>query len=130
MLSRLSLRARLVLGVIVLAAVGLAAADVATYASLRSFLLSRTDRSLTELQHGAEHDLERGCSDHDGRPPPGGSPGDYFQLRTSDGTVVCSQQVTGYSDTAKPSPPELPARIAEQAFTVPAQDGGGRYRVR
>jgi two-component system OmpR family sensor kinase len=130
MLSRLSLRARLVLGVIVLAALGLAAADVATYASLRSFLLDRTDQSLADLQRGAEHDLERGCSDHDGRPPPGASPGDFFQLRTSDGQVVCSQQATGYSETATPSPPELPDTITEQTFTAPARDGGARYRVR
>ena len=34
--GRLSLRARLVLGVIVLAAVGLVVADIATYTSLRS----------------------------------------------------------------------------------------------
>ena len=46
MLARLSLRARLILGVIALAAVGLVAADVATYSSLRSFLLDRTDSSL------------------------------------------------------------------------------------
>ena len=46
MLGRLSLRARLLLAVIVLAAVGLVAADVATYSSLRSFLAHRTDNSL------------------------------------------------------------------------------------
>ena len=47
-LGRLSLRARLLLGVIALAAVGLVAADVATYTSLRSFLLDRTDSSLDD----------------------------------------------------------------------------------
>src|SRR5438445_294541 len=46
MLRPNSLRARLVLGVIVLAALGLAIADVATYASLRSFLFHRTDSTL------------------------------------------------------------------------------------
>src|SRR6266536_76857 len=39
----LSLRARLILGVIALAAIGLVAADIATYSSLRSFLLDRTE---------------------------------------------------------------------------------------
>src|SRR5215212_7074865 len=102
MLARLSLRARLVLGVIVLAAVGLAAADVATYASLQSFLVDRTDRSLTQLQRGAEHDLERGCWDHDGRPVPGGSVGDFLQLRSPSGTVICSRQVTSYATTQTP----------------------------
>ena len=52
MLSRVSLRARLILGVVVLAAAGLAVADVVTYTSLRSFLVSRTDDSL-DAAHGA-----------------------------------------------------------------------------
>ena len=51
MLGRLSLRARLVLAVLALAAVGLVAADVATYASLRSFLVDRTDNSLEDSAH-------------------------------------------------------------------------------
>jgi len=46
MLGRLSLRARLVLGVIMLAAVGLVAADIATYTSLRSFLFDRVDNTI------------------------------------------------------------------------------------
>ena len=48
----MSLRRRLVVGVLVLAAIALVGADVATYASLRSFLLSRTDSSL-ETDHRA-----------------------------------------------------------------------------
>ena len=44
----LSLRVRLILGVIALAAVGLVAADFATYSELRSFLMKRTDTSLNE----------------------------------------------------------------------------------
>ena len=61
MLGRLSLKARLVLGVIVLSAVGLAVADVATYASLRSFLIQRTDESLMNLTRGAARDRSHGC---------------------------------------------------------------------
>src|SRR5207249_12068955 len=49
-LSRLSLRTRLLLGVIALAAVGLVAADVATYSALSSYLVSRTDTTLQEEQ--------------------------------------------------------------------------------
>ena len=48
MLSRLSLRARLLLGVVLLAALGLAAADVATYTALRSFLVGRVDSTLQQ----------------------------------------------------------------------------------
>jgi two-component system OmpR family sensor kinase len=140
MLGRLSLRARLVLGVIVLAAVGLAAADVATYTSLRSFLVERTDTSLEESHRPIEAAvLDHGCPSDDHRPLPGSSPGDYVQVRTRSGEVVCTRQVTGFSETA-PSPPRLPAAIdvpvaAEgpdraRYFTVQARDGGGRYRVR
>jgi two-component system OmpR family sensor kinase len=133
-LSRLSLRARLVLGVITLATVGLAAADVATYASLGSFLLERTDESLQELRRKAEPDLRSGCSDHDNRPPPGASASDFFQLRTPEGHVVCTLQVTGFSDTETPSPPDLPETITvaageSRSFTAPARQGNGRYRV-
>ena len=54
MLARLSLRARLLLGVVLLTALGLAAADVATYTSLRSFLFHRTDsRSTARIGHRA-----------------------------------------------------------------------------
>jgi hypothetical protein len=51
---RLSLRARLILGVIALAAVGLAAADIATYASLHRFLISHTDDFLDAAHTSAE----------------------------------------------------------------------------
>jgi two-component system, OmpR family, sensor kinase len=136
-LSRLSLRARLVLGVIVLATVGLAAANVATYASLRSFLLERTDESVAELSRSAERDLERACFGRGGhgpdRSPPGSSPDDFFQLRNRDGQVVCTKQVSGASSGGTPSPPALPETITgsdrPRFFTVPAQEGGGRYRV-
>jgi two-component system OmpR family sensor kinase len=134
---RLSLRARLVLGVIALAAVGLAAANVATYTSLRSFLVDRTDASLEELTRGAGHALRAGCGG-DGRPLPGSGPGDYFELRIGEGDVVCALQMTARSGEAPP-PPRLPSQIdapaglgpeAGRYLTVPAQAGGGRYRVR
>jgi two-component system, OmpR family, sensor kinase len=134
-LDRLSLRARLVLGVIVLGAIGLAVANVATYASLRSFLIDRTDASLEQASPGIEHELEHsGCSGGR-RPPPGVAPGDFVQVRTADGTVACSWQVTPLGESA-PSPPALPDTIDSGAvgqaayFTVSAGAGGERYRVR
>ena len=135
MLDRLSLRARLVLGVIVLGAIGLAVANVATYASLRSFLIDRTDATLEQASPGIEHELEHsGCSGGR-RPPPGVDPGDFVQVRTADGAVACSWQLTPLGESA-PSPPALPDTIdsgdAGQAsfFTVSASEGGERYRVR
>ena len=138
MLSRLSLRARLVLGVIVLAAAGLAVANVATYTSLRSFLLDRTDQSLRDTGRGLERFVtDRGCDNH-GPAPRGAEPGDFVQLRDTDGEVVCSLQITGLSGIA-PSPPVLPASISvpdggggperRRYFTVRSKDGDDRYRV-
>jgi two-component system OmpR family sensor kinase len=130
-MRRLSLRARLVLGVIVLGAVGLGVANVATYASLRSFLVDRTDTSLEESSGAVEHDIARGkCGGLDGKPPPGLEPGDYVLALGADGDVVCSFQVASSGETA-PSPPKLAGsgRLAP-FFTVESQDGGDRYRVR
>ncbi|MDX6513364.1 MAG: hypothetical protein QOE36_2868, partial [Gaiellaceae bacterium] len=100
----MSLRARLVLGVILLGAVGLAVADVATYASLRSFLLQRTDSALTNDHIAVESALRTlgtaAPCDAVGR----AVPGVYVQLRTRPGgAVVCSTRVIDFS--ARPAPP-------------------------
>ena len=131
-LAALSLRARLVLGVIVVAAVGLAAANVATYAALRSFLFDRTDQSLQDAAFPIRRAVERGCGDR--RPLPGTSPGDFIQLRGSAGEVLCSLQVTAVGENP-PAAPRLPERLSApegrvRYLTVSATDGEGRYRAR
>jgi two-component system OmpR family sensor kinase len=149
----LSLRARLILGVIALAAIGLAVADIATYTSLRTFLISRTDDSLDAAHVSAEgallHGHDPGRDDHgpsggDGRPPDLGRltaavPGLFVQVRRADGSVVTGGAAPQFSGTKEEPPPRLPADIAltqrrgadrVSYFTVPATTGGGRYRVR
>jgi two-component system OmpR family sensor kinase len=134
MLTRLSLRARLVLGVIVLAALGLVLADVATYTSLRSFLLTRVDRSLDQSEHafGEVEDNLR----------PGGPPDVFVQLRSLDGSrVFATRPIQTFGGQTAHSPPSLPATISvsqtsgrgpdhARYFTVAAESGGERYRVR
>src|SRR5512132_4398395 len=138
MLARLSLRTRLVLGVLVLAAAGLAVADAATYTSLRSFLIQRVDNTLE-----ADHPESYG---HGGPHGPGGRPGgfdrSFTQYRTHDGTtILASYEAQGPSGSTATSPPQLPGTISMKGasqkgfdivryFTVSAQDGGDRYRVR
>ena len=150
MLGRLSLRARLLLGVVALAAIGLIAADVVTYAKLRSFLVQRTDTSLNAAHQAVEAALLRPSAEHDhesGPGPPGidvlaaAVPGDYVQLRRLNGTIVSSKLVQQFSNAPQLPPPLLPANISIPAaaaadgdrityLTVPAKEGGSRYRVR
>jgi two-component system OmpR family sensor kinase len=141
MIRSLSLRARLVLGVIVLGAVGLAIADVATYASLRSFLFERTDTSLRESHASIAREVFRsGCPGTGGRVPRGTEPGDFVELRAANGELVCSWQATMVGESAS-SPPSLPRTIDVprpapdgesrwRYLTVGSEDGDGRYRVR
>jgi len=141
--KRLSLRARLLLGVLALALIGVGTADAFTYTQLRSFLLTRVDRTLDEDHTGAErlgggHDSFDGF-DHGGG---GGIPGVYVQIRSADGTRVLRTYGAGhFPGTTTPAAPSLPATITVPAaandgpdrvarLTVPARDGHGRYRVR
>jgi two-component system OmpR family sensor kinase len=148
-LARLSLRTRLVLGVIVLAALGLAVADIATYTSLRSFLLHRTDVSLDAAHPGVEHALfQQGpgpalpvAARHDALTA--AAPGDYVEVRALNGKVMVKGAISQFPGETLPPQPRLPAHIALPAatagagerdrtryFTVPAVSGGDRYRVR
>jgi two-component system, OmpR family, sensor kinase len=132
-MSRLSLRARLVLGVLALAAIGLVAADGFTYTSLRSFLLTRVDSTLQAEHQGAERAGE-------GDFGPGGNTGsDFVEIRSSSGKALYISGVPHFQGTPAPSPPKLPATITGlrqvgpdlvRYFTVPATSGSGRYRVR
>jgi signal transduction histidine kinase len=150
-IRRLSLRSRLILGVIALAAVGLTVADVATYTSIRSFLVSQTDDSL-DVAHtsaeGALHGPGGGGPGDDQHASDGGPdiarleasvPGLYVQVRRADGTIVVRGAAPQFSGTKQTSPPRLPVKIALTSrsgadrvsyFTVPATKGDGRYRVR
>ena len=143
----LSLRTRLVLGVIVLAALGLGAADAATYTSLRSFLVDRVDASLDEAHTSLDIAVfggrGRGRSPGPPQDPDRAAPGDCFQVRTLSGTVVrplsCSPQ---FSESTPLPPPALPQSVTLPAtantpegdrvsyLTVPASAGSGHYRVR
>lgn len=147
-MQRLSLRARLVLGVIALAAAGLVAADAVTYASLRSFLLARVDTSL-EAGHAQVEAFALGSRGPGGNGPGGADSGrggeppaagiDWYEVRTLSGRVVAGGWLVGGG-----SAPKLPARItlptrpdprdpADERvsyFTVSAKNGSTSYRIR
>jgi two-component system, OmpR family, sensor kinase len=154
---RLSLRARLILAVISLAAVGLVAADAVTYSSLHSFEISRTDASLDAAHVAVEGPLFRGGQR--GGPnlgPPGraqngpespqignlasAARGDYVALLGLGGRVLTHSFAAQFAGDKTPPAPKLPTSIElPQApdgqdrvryFTVPSVTGGGHYRVR
>jgi two-component system, OmpR family, sensor kinase len=150
MLARLSLRARLILGVIALAASGLLVADVVTYKSLEDFLIQRTDASLQAAHIAVEGALRgpRGGGpggqngDH-GHPDIGrltaSVPGLYVQVREPSGAIVVSGAAPQFSGAQEESPPELPTAITlppssgserVKYFTVSSKDTDDRYRVR
>jgi len=122
-MGRLSLRARLLLGVVVLTALGLVAADVATYSSLRSFLLHRVDtgleagRGLLEGSPPGGHHADR--DEHVGSGGPGPQGIDWYQLQT-----LSRRRVKGRPFVEGLSPPRLPAQL-----DLPAQGNAERERV-
>jgi two-component system OmpR family sensor kinase len=144
-LARLSLRARLLLGVVLLAALGLVAADVATYRSLRSFLLQRVDTGLETGHRAFEHAPPEGqkpeheSSDHQGPPPQGV---DWYEVRTLGGRPLRHAFLVEGSGASRP---RIPRKIAVPTrpngrevegdefvryFDVPAKRGEGSYRIR
>jgi two-component system OmpR family sensor kinase len=131
--KRLSLRARLLLGVVVLAAIGLVAANVATYSTLSSYLLDRTDSTLDQTAETLR------------RPGPGGGirsapPGTFVQVRSLDGDTVVATFSGATLPGASVPAPKLPGTVKPPAlnrsqeavryFTVGGAHGGPEYRVR
>jgi two-component system OmpR family sensor kinase len=138
---RLSLRARLLLGAIVLTGVGLAVADVATYASLRSFLVARIDRTLDQERLGAERLQRLGRLGIGPALPtlgtrPRGLAGAFVQVRAAGGAEILeTRQEARFPGQSAPAPPRLPSTIDVDPgelryFTVEATSGGDRWRVR
>ncbi len=132
----MSLRARLLTVVVSLTAIGLIVAGIATYASLRSFLIDRVDRTVTGSAQAIERVLDRG------RPGPASfdaigeaNPGIYVGSVDGGGTVRWAAIGTRPGETPLPQP-GLSARQATAAaagrspFTVAAVTGGTRFRVK
>ena len=145
MLGRFSLRARLLFGVVVLAAVGLAVADAATYISLRSFQLDQVDAALDaghlQVEHRAYPPAGGGAGNDDTTGPVADGPPaqgiDWYAVTTLGGRVVSRGFLVGRDE----SPPKLPGHVSIPAvpshgpervayFTVHAASGDDSYRVR
>jgi two-component system OmpR family sensor kinase len=139
-----TLRARLTLGLVVVATVGLVATDVVSYTWLRSFLVGRVDESLNIAFHSLTTALPVAPSAGAISTYQGGIlPGHCIQVRQLDDEVTSARCLPEFQQTKLPPPPRYPrhlslpteARGGGEApgvthFTVPAVRGGGHYRVR
>ena len=122
----MSLRARLLVGLAALVAVGLGTAAIVTYEEQRSFLLTRVDQQVANSRLPVAVSLgviRRGAR----QPPRGGTPasrgsapttfqtsGTYGALLDARGKVLETHSFT-YGEAA-PSPPKLPARLPLAQF--------------
>lgn len=133
----LSLRGRLLIGVISLVVLGLLISDVATYGALQSSLVSRIDTSLTDrstVDTAVNVLLSPNCSI---RGPGASFPsGTIAELVANDGTVVKACVVPGFGTATSTGTPELPkslpsARTDQPAspFTVEGNGGVKQFRV-
>ena len=139
----MSLRARLIFGLVALAAMGMLLLAAITYAEQRSFLLERVDQQALAALPAVAYALD---SRDVGGPRFGGPghlrgrrgvdpsqvslpPGTYGQRRSTDGEVLGSVVLTYGQDP--PPAPDLPEQVEPgRLFTVGAQDDADlRYRV-
>jgi two-component system OmpR family sensor kinase len=134
-----TLRFRLTAALVVLVAVGLLAADVATYAAFRSFLVKRVDQQLASAQSMlpgllSNPDLGNGQTPSGDEPDPFLPSGTFVALYDASGKQVRARTIS--YDASAPSPPAITAAVLDAAGpgaaprTVGAVGGGGStYRV-
>ena len=132
----MSLRARLLTVLVSLTALGLIVAGIATYASLRSFLIDRVDRTVTGSAQAIERSLERGRAGPAGLDAIGeANPGIYVGSVDAGGTVRWAAIGTRPGETPLPQPGLSAGQATAAAggrdpFTVAAVTGGTRFRVK
>ena len=156
----MSLRARLLVTIGVIAVVALVIADLVTYSALQSFLYQRVDQQLTSAHGGYEHRIDQGlaipCLGGPNEPLPAAGPGgngtvpeggpsnvfqsQAVQVRTASGALVggsgCPSYVDGTAYTPAITTPitgfsAAPDGTQAAFFDAPsAQADGPTFRVR
>src|SRR5207253_10951516 len=116
-----SLRARLVAGLLAVAAVGVLILGFGTYRALSGFLQSRTDQQLRDSQYPVYGELTR--EDFPGHRRPSGESviltGTFSELRQRDGSVA------QYLTKGRPSPVLVAADAVHGARFYTARDESG-----
>jgi two-component system OmpR family sensor kinase len=144
-----TLRTRLVIGLLVLSAAGLITLAAVTYAEQRSFLFDRVDQQAQSARFPVSAQLDRAganvpgemerhaggppANDDHGGPPRGGLPAGYAvgQRRDAQGQVLGNAVVVRGAGQQKLPAPRFPAQIRTgQVVTVSAVGNSGlKYRV-
>jgi two-component system, OmpR family, sensor kinase len=124
-MSRLSLRARLLIGLVALTVIGLAVAGLVTYEEQRSFLLTRVNQQVGDSRIPVSVALNvihpQGATTGSRQPAGGSAPGTFQTSGTygivldSSGKVVESRSFT-YGETPA-SPPALPRHFPISQFS-------------
>jgi two-component system OmpR family sensor kinase len=124
-MTRLSLRARLLIGLVALTVIGLSAAAVVTYEEQRSFLLTRVDQEVgdSRIPVSVALDLIHPQGAETGSQPPTGgsapgtfeSSGTYAIVLSQSGKVIESRSFT-YGETPA-SPPAVPRHFPVSKFS-------------
>jgi two-component system OmpR family sensor kinase len=143
-----SLRARLLIGLLALVVIGLGAADIVTYEEQRSFLFTRVNQEVSDsrvpvaVTLGVIHPgapKTRPVAPGAGRAPTAfQTSGTYGVLLDSSGRVIAGPHAFTSSDQPAPPPPALPAKLPVSQFksarlhlfTVNSQSGSAlQYRA-
>jgi two-component system OmpR family sensor kinase len=139
----LSLRARLLLGLVALVLVGILVADVATYASLKTFLYQRVDQQLRDGVSPAVSALNATYETHGGGPggprhdegTPNLPQGTYAAVLGPDGTVVTELVAAFPGQTPSAARPVLPTSLpkgsasSQVITTVAGKNGVAQYEL-
>src|ERR1017187_3891011 len=132
----MSLRLRLLLTLAPLFILGLAAADVGTYAALQSSLLQGIDQQLVSIQPGVQHVLMNKQFPGDGGPQDNGGgfnqafafpAGTSGELLDASGHVTQGGQLFGSTSYASSSEPAFPVDLTADSGKELTVDGTGTY---
>src|SRR5712692_9686311 len=125
----MSLRTRLVLVLGTLAVVGLLAADITTYYSLRSFLVQRVDRSLVASANVLGHSHRIDPSDFSTLAA--SNPGGYVGVLGSGGSLQWLQFRGRPGEQVPPQPKLSSSQVSsldpDRTYSLPASRGGTRF---
>src|SRR5260221_188378 len=138
--GRTPLRVKLITAVLELVAIALAVISIAGISVLRSYLLNQDDNALQGSIGSAEHYVEQYVGGALPRSSPGAAGGWVPSGGKPQGVIEPVKPAYGFTSLTGPNPPPVPGPQVSASpawlaanlghyVTVPAQSGGGHWRV-